>query len=46
MMLAAIAGGYLGASLARRLDKNLVRRFVITIGFCLAGWFFYSNYLK
>src|SRR5207253_1663846 len=44
MAVTAIAGGYLGARVARRLDRNFVRWIVIAIGFALAGHFFYRRY--
>ena len=40
MIVAAIAGGFLGASVARRLNKNLVRYAVIAIGFVLSACYF------
>jgi uncharacterized membrane protein YfcA len=43
MAASAIAGGYGGAFLARRLDRNLVRRGVVVIGFCLACYYFYRQ---
>ena len=43
MAVAAIAGGYFGAHFARRLDRNLVRRAVVVIGFALAGYYFYGQ---
>jgi hypothetical protein len=43
MAIAAVAGGYLGARVARRLDRNLVRWIVIAIGFGLAGYYFYKQ---
>lgn len=43
MAVAAIAGGYFGARAARRLDRNLVRRIVISIGFFLAAYYFYRQ---
>jgi uncharacterized protein len=43
MMAAAIVGGYLGARVARRLPKGLVRWGVIAIGFGLAGYYFYRQ---
>lgn len=43
MALAAIAGGYFGARAARRLDRNLVRRIVVAIGFGLAAYYFYGQ---
>ncbi|HEV3262369.1 MAG TPA: sulfite exporter TauE/SafE family protein, partial [Gemmataceae bacterium] len=44
MAVAAIVGGYLGARVARRLPRNLVRWIVIAIGFGLAGYFFYQQW--
>ncbi|HEY4309690.1 MAG TPA: sulfite exporter TauE/SafE family protein [Pirellulales bacterium] len=43
MMVAAIIGGYFGAHVARRLDKNVVRRIVVVIGFSLAAYEFYRQ---
>lgn len=43
MAAAAIAGGYLGARVARRLNRNVVRWIVILIGFGMAGYFFYKR---
>jgi uncharacterized membrane protein YfcA len=40
MVLAAVVGGYLGARVARRMPKNVVRWIVIAIGFGLAGYYF------
>ncbi len=41
MAAAAILGGYGGARIARRLDRNFVRRVVVFIGFSLASYYFY-----
>ena len=40
MMGAAVAGGYLGARLARRLDPRWIRAFVITVCFAITAVFF------
>lgn len=40
MILGAIIGGYGGASVARRLDPQLVRTFVIVVGFVMTAYFF------
>lgn len=45
MAVAAILGGYFGARIARRLDKNVVRWIVVSIGFGLAGWYFYKQFM-
>jgi len=44
MAIAAAAGGYVGASLARRLDKAVVRNAICVIGFGLAGFYFYRQF--
>lgn len=44
MTVAAVCGGFLGAALARRLDRALVRRFVVGLGFALAGYYFLRVY--
>jgi uncharacterized membrane protein YfcA len=43
MAAAAIAGGYLGARVARRLPPPFVRAVVVLIGFSLAGYYFYKQ---
>jgi uncharacterized membrane protein YfcA len=40
MAPAAVVGGYLGARVARRLDRRVVRWVVVLIGFALAAYFF------
>ena len=45
MIVAGIAGGFVGASVSRRLDKNVVRWTVIAIGFGLATYYFTRVYL-
>jgi uncharacterized membrane protein YfcA len=44
MAISAAIGGYFGASVARRLDKRLVRNGVVVIGFGLAAFYFYRRY--
>jgi uncharacterized membrane protein YfcA len=39
----AIVGGYLGARLARRMPKDVVRWIVIVIGLTLAAYYFYKQ---
>ena len=36
MALAAVAGGYGAAGVARRIGRTAVRRFVITVGFTIS----------
>ena len=43
MMAAAIAGGYSGASIARKMNRNVVRGVVVCIGFSLAAFYFYRR---
>ena len=40
MLLSASFGGWLGATLARKMDRTVVRRLVITIGVLLTSWYF------
>jgi uncharacterized membrane protein YfcA len=40
MAVAALVGGYGGARVARRLNRNLVRGIITAIGFLLAAWYF------
>jgi len=46
MAVAAIIGGYCGARIARRLDRNLVRKGVVAIGFTLAACEFYRQVFR
>jgi uncharacterized membrane protein YfcA len=43
MAASAIAGGYVGARVARQLNRTLVRWGVVVIGFSLAGYYFYRQ---
>jgi uncharacterized protein len=38
MAIAAIAGGYAGARIARRMKQSWIRAIVVTIGFLVAAW--------
>jgi uncharacterized membrane protein YfcA len=42
MAATAIAGGYLGARVARRVPPRLVRWFIVAVGLGLAGYYFYK----
>ena len=44
MIGAAIVGGYLGAAWARKIDRGVVRRIVVVIGFALAAYYFYHQF--
>jgi uncharacterized protein len=46
MAVAAIAGGYLGARLARRLKPVYVRGIVIAIGFGLSAYYFWLQFCQ
>ncbi len=46
MAVSAIVGGYLGASVSRRLDRNLVRKGIVVIGITLAAWAFYRQFYQ
>ena len=41
MVVGAIAGGYGGAKLARRVNPTLIRRFVIVVGVAMTVYFFF-----
>ncbi len=45
MIVGAIIGGYGGAAVARRLDPQLVRRFVIAVGFIMTIYFFINYFI-
>lgn len=40
MLISASIGGWLGATLARKMDRTVVRRIVIAIGVSLSTWYF------
>jgi len=44
MIVSSIIGGYVGASVARKLNKNFVRYAVIAIGMVLSGYYFVRIY--
>lgn len=44
MLISASIGGWLGASLARRMDRTVVRRIVIAIGVVLTAWYFVQQW--
>jgi uncharacterized membrane protein YfcA len=44
MAVSAVAGGYLGASVARRVRPGVVRRIADGIGIVLSGYFFYKRF--
>lgn len=45
MIASAILGGWLGATWSRKLDKQVVRKVVITIGVVLTVWYFGQSLL-
>jgi uncharacterized membrane protein YfcA len=44
MAIASIAGGYIGARVARRMPSSYVRATVIVIGFSMAGFAFHKRF--
>jgi len=44
MAVAAIFGGYMGARVARRMDRRIVRAIVVTIGYSLTAYYFAKRY--
>lgn len=45
MMAASILGGYLGARYGRQVKQQYIRYFVIAVGFSLAAWYFYQQFI-
>jgi len=45
MAVSSSIGGYIGAHTARRIDRRIVRAGVICIGFGLAGYYLYRQFL-
>jgi uncharacterized membrane protein YfcA len=45
MIASAMIGGWLGATWSRKLDKQVVRKVVITIGIVLTVWYFGQTFL-
>jgi uncharacterized membrane protein YfcA len=46
MIVGGIAGGYLGASIARRVDPKYVRRLVLGIAWSMTTYFFVRTYVR
>jgi hypothetical protein len=46
MIAASIVGGFLGSTLAQKIDRQIVRRIVVVIGFTLATYYFYQQFIK
>jgi uncharacterized protein len=46
MIASSIFGGYLGATLAQKIDRQVVRRIIVLIGFSLAIYYFYRQFAK
>ncbi len=44
MMATAIIGGYLGARLARRMNRSLLRWLIIAIGLSLSAYYFWKSW--
>ncbi|HTU26244.1 MAG TPA: sulfite exporter TauE/SafE family protein, partial [Pirellulales bacterium] len=43
MAAASVVGGYAGARVARRMNRQVVRWIVVTIGLTLAGYYFWRH---
>jgi uncharacterized protein len=44
MAISAIAGGYIGARVARRMPRDIVRVIVVAIGFGVAAYSYWSSH--
>jgi uncharacterized membrane protein YfcA len=42
----AIAGGFLGAGLVKRLPSSVVRTFVIVVASTMTAYFFWATYVR
>jgi hypothetical protein len=42
-MATCAIGGYMSASLSRRVPQPVLRGLVVVIGLAMAGWFFWRN---
>lgn len=45
MAVASSAGGFVGASVARKIDRRIVRGMVVAIGFSLAAYYLYRQFV-
>jgi uncharacterized membrane protein YfcA len=46
MAAASSVGGYVAARTARRVNRTIVRRLVVVLGFALAGYFMYGQFVN
>jgi hypothetical protein len=46
MIACSIVGGFMGATLAQKIDRQIVRRLIVLIGFSLATYYFYRQFAK
>jgi hypothetical protein len=46
MLISSAIGGYFGAWAARRTNPAIVRRLIVAIGFCLAGYYFWKRFAR
>jgi uncharacterized protein len=46
MIVCSITGGFLGATLAQKIDRRIVRIIIVVIGFTLATYYFYRQLSK
>ncbi len=46
MIACSIVGGFVGALLAQKIDRSVVRKIVVLIGFTLAVYYFYRQFYK
>lgn len=46
MIGCSIVGGFMGATLAQKIDRQIVRRIIVVIGFTLAIYYFWRQFSK
>ena len=46
MIACSIVGGFMGATLAQKIDRQIVRRIIVVIGFTLAIYYFWRQFTR
>jgi uncharacterized protein len=44
MLVTSIIGGYMGATMAQKIDRKVVRWIIVAIGFSLATYYFWRQF--
>jgi uncharacterized membrane protein YfcA len=46
MLVTSTIGGYMGATMAQKIDRKIVRWIIVAIGFSLATYYFWRQFAK